>query len=144
MKKIALLGSVLALTACATHHSSKVGLELNPVVPTNIEAKMEEGKRVHGKSDCWNVLYLFDVLPDKRTYLPEMQGKYGKNGIFVAPEACVAGAVYDAVSKIDADVLVSPQYTTANKGFLCIGGRCLIGKTTTVVSGWASKISQVK
>lgn len=140
MNKIVLLGSVLVLTACTRYHTSKAGLELNSVVPTNIEAVFEKGQRVSGVAECNQFLYFFDIVPQKQTYIPMMHGKYGS---FVT-DSCMAGAVYDAVSKVDADVLVSPQYTMANKGLLCISGRCLVGKTVTVVSGWASKISQVK
>ena len=59
-------------------------------------------------------------------------------------DECTAGAVYNAISKNNSDLLVEPQYTTVKNGFLCTMFGCLYSDTKVIVSGYSAKIKSIK
>ncbi|MBD5389411.1 hypothetical protein HDR63_04115 [bacterium] len=137
MKKYILLGTLCTLSACTSFQESAPSMYLNPTVFSNVEAKVNVGERITGVSRCEHLFFQL-ITPTDQTYLPTNDTNFGA----LSKDACVAGAVYDALSTSGADVIVSPQYHSKRDGLLCLfGNRCLLGTTTTWITGWSGKIS---
>ncbi len=140
MKKI-LIFLPLALIACTDYHNSKLGMSFDERVNTNVSAQIAaDNTKISGSAECWEFLFFLHADPEKQTYIPEMMNKAGN----LANNACTAGAVYDAVSKNNSDLLISPQYTTVKNGLLCTPIGCLFGHTKAIVSGYSAKITAIK
>lgn len=140
MKKYTIFAAVLALTGCNTYHNSKHAMTLQSDVETPLQSKVEVGSKVTGTATCNSFLYVINSTPERQTYLPS--SNFDQNAI--GGNKCVAGALYDALSKSSADIIISPQYTTMRKGFLCFGERCMIGQSQVIVTGYAGKITSIK
>lgn len=144
MKKYTILASILALTGCATYHNGKIGMTItNPeiqFVPKQASVNVDTQNKISGSAKCDSVLWVFNSTPVRQTYGPELQTNDGN----IAPDECVAGALYDAMSKSNADIIVAPQYTVAQQGLLCFKNRCLYGTTHVIVSGYAGSITSIK
>ena len=140
MKKLFILTSVLALAACQTYHTGKTGLQIDNSVKNNLTSSIHVGPKVSGTADCNEFLFFFGSSPDKQAYIPSMMSRAGNQ----AYDACTAGAVYDAISKNNSDILVEPQYTTVKKGFLCTPIGCLFGNTKVIVTGYSASITSIK
>lgn len=144
MKKYTILASILALTGCATYHNGKMGMNFtNPEIefaPKQVNVNIDAQNKISGSAKCTSVLWAFNSTPVRQTYGPELQTNDGN----IAPDECVAGALYDAMSKSNADIIVAPQYTVAHKGILCFKNKCLHGSTQVIVSGYAGTITSIK
>ena len=144
MKKYTILASILALTGCTTYHNGKIGMTItNPeiqFVPKQASVNVDTQNKISGSAKCNSVLWVFNSTPTHQTYGPKMQTSEGN----IASDACIAGALYDAMSKSNADIIVAPQYTVAHKGILCLKNRCLRGSTQVIVSGYAGTITSIK
>jgi len=139
MKKIILVLPLL-ITACSSMHNSKIGADIQPQVKTDVTATINMGQKVSGMANCTEFLFM-QFTPEKQTYIPEMAAKLGN----LANDECTAGAVYNAVSANNGDILVAPQYTTIKNGILCFPKLgCLFGNTKVLVSGYIGKITSVK
>ncbi|MDR1826071.1 MAG: hypothetical protein LBQ49_00075 [Rickettsiales bacterium] len=133
----------LALVACTGYHNGKIGAVIAPIPPieSKIEANVKVGEKITGSAECTEVLFLTVSAPERQTYGPELQTKTGN----LANSTCTAGAIYDAMSSSDADIIVSPQYTSVKTSFGCIPFvGCLYKNTKVIVSGHAGKITYAK
>ena len=143
MKKIALLSSLLALTACGTYHNGKMGMTIsNPeidFVPMQATVKVDTNKKITGVAECTSGLWIFNSAPERQTYGVSMQENAGN----FASKECVAAAVYAAMNNAKADIIVAPHYTATREGALCFGHRCLAGTTKVIVSGYAGNITSI-
>ena len=144
MKKYAILAGILALTGCTTYHNGKMGMNFtNPEIefaPKQVNVNIDAQNKISGSAKCTSVLWAFNSTPVRQTYGPELQTNDGN----IAPDECVAGALYDAMGKSNADIIVAPQYTVAQQGLLCFKNRCLYGTTHVIVSGYAGSITSIK
>lgn len=143
MKKIALLSSLLALTACQTYHNGKIGMTIsNPDVefaPMQAKMNVDASKKITGTAECNSFLWVFNDAPWRQTYGTALQTESGN----LASKACTAAAVYDAMNQSQADVIIAPQYTSVRDGVFCFGDRCLFGTTKVIVSGYSGKITEI-
>ena len=143
MKKLISLTSILALAACSTVHNGKVGMTIsNPDVqftPQEAKISINTNNKLSGSAECTSFLWVFGNTPERQTYGYNLQTGDG----VIAGKDCVAAAVYDAMKNSDADIIVSPQYTTSRDGILCFGSRCLVGTTKVSVKGYAGKITSI-
>ena len=140
--KAAILLLPLALAACGAYHTGRIGATIDApdirFVPKQAKISVSENK-ITGTAKCSSTLWVFNSAPERQVFGPELQTSAGN---FASPE-CTAGAMYDAVSKANADILVAPQYTTVRNGVLCFGHRCLFGTTQVIVNGYSGKITSV-
>lgn len=143
MKKIAILTSVLSLAACTTYHTGKMGATMTgpdiKYAPQEAKLSVNTREKMTGTASCESFLWIFNSVPERQAYGPKLQVSEGT----VASNECMAAAMYDAMSKSDADVIVAPQYTNARDGFLCFGSRCLVGTTKVIVKGYAGKVVSI-
>lgn len=139
MKKLYLIGIMLLVSGCTSFHTGKDSLIINPDVKHNLSASLEVGDKITGIAECPEYLFFIKPTPEKQAYIPSMMSKAGN----LANDECTAGAVYDAVSKNDADMLVEPQYTTVKNGFLCTFFGCFYSNTKIIVTGYAAKIKKI-
>lgn len=140
--KRAILLIPLALTACGAYHTGRNGATIDGpdirFVPKQAKISVSENK-ITGTAKCTSALWVFNSAPERQAYGPELQEPAGN----LASSECTAAAMYDAISKTNADVLVAPQYTAIRDGALCFGHRCLFGTTQVIVSGFSGKISSI-
>lgn len=143
MKKILILTSILSLAACGTsYHTGKVGMTApSPDMQfTPQEAKISvSNSKVTGSAECSSFLWIFNSVPERQVYGAQLQTADG----VMASGDCVAAAIYNAISKTDADIVVAPQYTTVKNGVLCFGTRCLFGTTKVLVKTYTGKIVSI-
>ena len=143
MKKYTILAGILALTGCTTYNNGKIGMTItNPeiqFVPQQASVSVDTKSKISGSAKCDSVLWVFNSTPTRKTYGPKLQTSEGN----IASDACVAGALYDAMSKSNADIIVAPQYTVAQEGILCLKNKCLRGSTQVIVSGYAGTIASI-
>lgn len=143
MKKIAILTSVLALTACSSVHNGKIGMTVtNPEIqftPQEAHVSINTNNKLSGAAECRSFLWLFNSVPKRKTFGPQLQESAG----VMASNGCVAAAVYDAMKNSDADILAAPQYTTSQSGIFCFGSKCLAGTSKVLVKGYAGKITSI-
>lgn len=140
MKSLAILTPVLFLAACTDYHTSGTGAMISHDVHSKSNASIVVGDKVSGSAECNDYLFFIKSRPERQTYIPEMMSKVGN----LADEQCTAGAVYDAVSKNNIDLLIAPQYTSVKTGFLCTPIGCLYSNTKIIVSGYSAKINSIK
>lgn len=144
MKKAAFLLLPLALTACGTsYHTGRMGANIDGLdmqfVPKQAKISVDTDKKITGTAKCSSQFWILESAPERQAYGPGLQEPAGN----FASDECVAAAMYDAISKTNADVLVAPQYTAVRDGLLCFGHRCLFGTTQVIVNGFSGKISSV-
>lgn len=141
--KPAILLLPLALAACGTsYHTGRMGANIDGpdvrFVPKQAKISVSENK-ISGTAKCTSSLWFINSTPERQAYGVSLQTADGN----LASDECTAGAVYDAISKANADVLVAPQYTVVRKGTLCFGYRCLVGSTQVIVNGYSGKITSI-
>lgn len=144
MKKYVLLGTILlSLCACSAYHTGKIGMNVNDdaveFYPKQISLNVDSSSKISGSAECTSLFWIFNLTPEKQAYGVNLQTDSG----VIASDECVAAAIYDAMSKTNADVIVAPQYTTVRDGLLCFGYRCLGGTTKVIVKGYSGKISNI-
>ncbi|MGN0916913.1 MAG: hypothetical protein ACI4NZ_01775 [Candidatus Enterousia sp.] len=143
MKKLAIFTSILALTACSAVHNGKIGMTIDnseiQFTPQEAHVSINTSSKLSGAAECTSLLWLFDSVPERKTFGPKLQESAG----VIASGGCVAAAVYDAMKGSDADILVAPQYTTVQNGVLCFGNKCLVGTTKVLVKGYAGNITSI-
>ena len=63
-----------------------------------------------------------------------------------APDACTRGAVYNALSRSDADIIVTPRYEAESFNFLCIPftNLCVWNESTAWVTGYEGKYTNFR
>lgn len=144
MKKYLILTSILTLAGCGAYHTSKLGMVIsNPDIqftPQEAKIDIDSNNKITGSAECFSFLWVFNSAPERQAYGVPLQTNEG----VIASSECVAGAIYDAMNKTDADVLVAPHYTTVRDGLFCFGSRCLFGNTKILVKGYPGKIKSIK
>jgi hypothetical protein len=137
MKKYLL---ILALAGCSSYQNTKLGVG-NPEVDINkapsLNANVAVGEKITGKASCQEILFI-KSKPYHQTYGINLQITD-----IEADSSCVAGAIYDAMNKNNADVLIAPSYTVIRDEFLCIPytRHCIYSNTEVLVSGFSGKLN---
>lgn len=145
MKKLLLLEALLILlVGCASveQHNGRQSVLMNPVAiePRPLQADIQVGRAISGVAECETWFGFITKQPQKQTYGVDMQEPQGN----FAPNACTRGAVYDALSKNNADVIISPRYTSIKKKNWCILGVCLHLVDQIIVSGYKGDVVNLR
>lgn len=145
MKKLLILEALLILLiACSSveQHNGRQSVLMNTVAiePRPLQADIQVGKAISGVAECETWFGFITKQPQKQTYGVDMQEPQGN----YAPNACTRGAVYDALSKSNADVIVAPRYTSIKKKNWCILGLCLHSVDQIIVSGYKGDVVNLR
>lgn len=145
MKKILMLQMLLILlVGCASteQHNGRQSVLMNNVTiePRPLQADIQVGRAISGVGECESWFGFITKQPQKQTYGADMQEPQGN----FAPSACTRGAVYDALSKNNADVIIAPRYTSIKKKNLCILGLCLHTIDQIIVSGYKGDVINLR
>lgn len=125
------------MTGCSAYHQSKHGILLqNPYVEmTPLEVDLKVGEKITGMAECQKLFGLTIAAPKRLAYGAELQGADGD----IAPAACTKGAIYDAMSRNNADTIIAPHYTVVKSSFLFI-----YSKTKIIVTGYKGTFGPIK
>lgn len=141
-----LLAVCLMLCAYSSveYHNGKRGVYLGNIEAVEIlplQAEVEvENTVISGVAECERWFWFLTKKPAKQTYGVSLQIP---NGNF-SPNACTRGALYDALSKNNAQYIFAPRYTAVKKGNWCILGLCLHQVNQIIVTGQKANIKHVR
>ena len=144
MKKMLLsLAATCLLSACSSGmHRGIEGMNVgyNNIETRPMEASVEVGKKVTGKATCSNFLFFYSK-PDNEAFGATLQNSSGNESSF-----CTRGAVYDALKRSDADLLIAPKYEQEKSSFLCLPfiDACMYRKATINVTGFEGRYKNIK
>lgn len=143
MKKYLLLAGVIALSACSvtTHKGVENGLFTDVVVESRpLQVSVVPGVKVRGSARCTSFLGFTINSPEREAYGATMQTSEGN----FEGGKCTRGAVYDAISKSNSELLLAPQYTVSGKTFGCLFGACLYSDSRVDVVGYGATFSYIR
>ena len=143
MKKIYAIIVLLALCACSvTTHQGVEGSKFSDVIveARPLQVSVVPGERISGAARCRNFLFFTLNSPEKEAYGATMQTDEGNFEAGI----CTRGAIYNAISKANADVILAPQYTTSGKTFGCLFGHCIYSDSTVKVTGFKGSFKDIK
>ncbi len=134
MKKIFSALACLCITACtATHQGSQsLNVEGLSLRAKPLEVSIIPGEKIQGSARCKNFFGIPISTPSKQAFNVKLETDKGN----FASDECTRGAIYDAIVSSHADIILSPQYTTSGKGFLCFPWGCLFSDLTVTVTGY--------
>ena len=143
MKKLLLVVAVLGLVGCSTSElrngRNSINLANIAVEPEPMAAQIKVGQKIMGTAEC-ETLFGFNInSPKKLTYGAGLQVEDGN----FTPSKCTRGAVYDALAKNKADVIIAPQYTASEEGVFCIFGHCAYRSNKITVTGYKGTIEKI-
>ena len=143
MKKLLLVVAVLGLVGCSSSElrngRNSVNLANIAVEPEPMTAQIKVGQKITGTAEC-ETLFGFNIKSPKRlTYGAGLQVEEGN---FV-PSKCTRGAIYDALAKNKADVIIAPQYTASEDATFCIFGACAHRVNKITVTGYKGTIEKI-
>ena len=143
MKKLLLVVAVFCLVGCTVaelrNGRNSVNLANIAVEPEPMSAQIKVGQKITGTATC-ETLFGFNISsPKKLTYGAGLQVEDGN----FAPSKCTRGAVYDALTKNKADVIIAPQYTASEDGVVCIFGHCAYRANKITVTGYKGTIERI-
>jgi len=142
-KTLFVTATAMALCACsATTHQGIEGAKFSDVMIESrpMQVSVVPGEKIKGSARCRSLLFFTLNAPEKEAYGAHMQTSDGnfESGM------CTRGAVYDAISKANADVLLAPQYTVSGKTFGCLFGHCLYSDSSVEVTGYKGTFKDIK
>lgn len=140
-------GAVFGLVAfsmfgCGTIHTSQHSGPLDVRVVAPLKADVAVGEKITGTASSVNLLWLFnlggpDRFADGVAYNTEDK-EVPRVSWFIPIENIKAAAVYDAVSKSKADVIVAPKYVVEYNDYL------LFRTVQVTVIGYKGTINGIK
>ena len=144
MKKIVIiLVAVFVVTGCSSieYHNGRNSLlmETIRIEPNPIEADIQVGEKISGTAEC-KMLFGFTIdSPQKQTYGSDLQVSAGN----FSPRACTRGALYNALIKNNADLIIAPRYTAVQDAKLCIFGLCVFRNYQIIITGYKGTIKKI-
>ena len=143
MKKLLLVVAVLGLVGCSSSElrtgRNSMNLANIAVEPDPMSASIEVGQKITGTAECETWFGIQTKAPKKFTYGAALQVEDGN----FTPNKCTRGAVYDALTKSKADVIIAPQYTANQEGSLCVFGACIHKVNKITVTGYKGTIKKI-
>ncbi|MBR5609027.1 MAG: hypothetical protein IKW63_02020 [Elusimicrobiaceae bacterium] len=145
MKKLSLLVlAAVCLVGCSSvgYHNAKSSMLLNDINKINtpsFKADVEVGEKISGVAECESWFGFTTKQPARQTYEAKLQSNSGN----LAPSACTRGALYDAMSKSNADVIITPKYTSVNKDNWCVFGYCIHKVRQIIVTGYKGTVKKI-
>lgn len=132
----------LSMFGCGTIHTSQHSGPLDVRVVAPLKADVSVGEKITGTASSVNLFWLFNLgMPDKFAdgVLYNTEAKEGPRvSWFIPIENIKAAAVYDAVSKSKADVIVAPKYVVEYNDYL------LFRRVHVTVTGYKGTINGIK
>lgn len=135
MKKILATIICLGLAACHATHQSTNSINTGnvPVVTKPLNFSVIPGEKISGTVHCTSLFGIPLRMPSQAAYGARLDTNEGNFG----GDRCTKGAIYNAVVSSDADVILSPQYLTQGKGFLCLPWiGCVYNDRVVTVTGY--------
>lgn len=132
------------LTACSSHNrginsvnASQTLLEIRP-----LEASINVGHKMKGRALCRSLFGFHFDKPEREAYGATLETTKGNE----APDQCTRGAIYNALSQTNADLIIAPQYETDSWKFLCIPfvDVCLYRSSFVEVTGYEGNYTNIK
>jgi len=144
MKKImvvVMMAMVVSGCSSVEYHNGKNSLLVQETMiePKPMQADIEVGRKISGTAECESLFGFRIKKPQKQTYGADLQVPAGN----FAPSDCTRGALYDALSKHNADMIVYPHYTTVKKGEFCIFGWCMHRVDQIIVTGYEGNLREI-
>ena len=144
MKKVVIAVLVsLGVVGCSSmeHHNGRNSvLVQNAVIePNPLQADIKVGAQISGTASCESWFGFLTKKPQRQTYGAVLQVADGN----VAPSACARGAIYDALNKSGADMILVPQYTSVRKSEGCIFGWCIHHEDKIIVTGYKGTLGNI-
>ena len=150
MKKgiVVLAMALLFGVGCASveYRNGRENVEMGQVDAFKVypmQAGIEVGEKISGVAECERWFGFFYKKPDKQTFGVGLQ--YGAGNF--APDECTRGAIYDALTRAQADTIVAPQYTAVKKKDLCLFGiksLCLHVVDQIMVTGYKGTFKNIQ
>ncbi len=135
-KTITTIFMLAFLAGCSPYHRGVGGVNLaySDIQVRPMEARIQVGERIQGRAKCKSLFGIPLQSPAKEAYGAELQTTEGN----IAPNECTRGAIYEAISRSHADIIVAPQYVVDGFNFLCLFGTsaCLYKSSDIVVTGY--------
>ena len=143
MKKVLFIVAVLGLVGCSSAelHNGRNSINLANIAvePEPMSAQIKVGQKISGTAEC-ETLFGFQIkAPEKLTYGAGLQVEEGN----LASSKCTRGAIYDALSKNKADLIIAPQYTAVEDATFCIFGACAHRVNKITVTGYKGTIERI-
>ena len=143
MKKLLLVVAVLGLVGCSSSELRNGRNSMNianiAVEPEPMVAQIKVGQKITGTAEC-ETLFGFNInSPKKLTYGSGLQVEEGD----FSPSKCTRGAIYDALAKNKADLIIAPQYTASEEATFCIFGACAHRVNKITVVGYKGTIEKI-
>ena len=138
------IGCLFLVTGCSgvSYHQETDSINLKSSMDTQVrpmEAKVKVSEPIQGRSECTSTLFgLFKHSSGTEAYGADINVEGN------APSFCAKEAVYDAVTKNKADVIVAPRYQVMKNRFICFGNACLYKKYTVSVKGFKGTYYDIK
>ena len=143
MKKLLLVVAVLGLVGCSSSElrngRNSINLANIAVEPEPMSASIEIGQKITGTAECETWFGFQTKAPKKLTYGAGLQVEDGN----FAPSKCTRGAIYDALTKNKADVIIAPQYAATEDASICIFGACAHRVNKITVTGYKGTIRKI-
>ncbi len=143
MKKIMYVCMTMMFVGCSSveYHNGRQSLLMQnvQVEPSPLKADIQVGQAISGVAECERWFGFTTKKPAKQTYGAELQVSQGN----FSPNPCTRGAVYEALTKNNADVIIAPRYTAVKKGNLCLFGFCMHVVDQIIVNGYKGNIRNI-
>lgn len=107
-----------------------------------MEASVEIGQKMRGRAQCKSFMGISYGDPEKEAYGATLETKSGN----VAPDQCTRAAIYNALSRTNAEVIVAPQYEVTSNNFMCVPviDACLHRTVQVEVVGYEGKYKNIR
>ena len=144
MKKILVfIFAVFGIVGCSSmeHHNGKNSVIMQNVVvePKPMQADIKVDKKITGVAECEKWFGFYTKKPQNQTYGAELQVASGN----FAASPCTRGALYDALNKNNADVIVAPHYSSVKTQDMCILGLCLHTIDKIIITGYKGTVENI-
>lgn len=140
MKKIIIVIAGLLLAGCSSvnYNTGRKSLLIQDmgVRQKPIQADIRVGGKISGSAECKHLFGFSIKRPQEQTYGAELQVPEGN----FAPVECTRGALNDALTRNNADVIIAPHYNLNKISHGCIFGKCVYNSYEVTVVGYKGKI----
>lgn len=138
MKKLFIACLMVHLLAgCSQYHRGAESMNIthDAIRVRPMEARVAVGGRIQGSASTKTLFGIPLVSPDRESFGVNMQVP---EGISTAHDESVRGAVYNAMNRSGADIIVAPQYAVDSFHFLCLLDKwlCVYRSSDVTVSGY--------
>lgn len=106
--------------------------------PLQADVKVEQ--QISGVAECESWFGFLTKKPQRQTFGATLQEASGD----FSPSPCTRGAIYDALAKNNAEMILSPRYTAVQKKNWCLLGLCLHKVNQIIVTGYKASVKNIR